>query len=676
MALGVLTREAIERAIAEYDDLGRDAFLAKYGFGRATTYALVVDGVEYDPKAIAGVAYGIDHPERGPLANTEFNGGLALRGAYRPAGFDVVLRTTPGKVVLRDLLEQLMTEYPQAKASAFSGSHPVQDVLRSLVESLKRTGSVASRPSVQVRGSAGQGNWAAIPWVAFLDDRVTTSTQSGVYPVLLFREDLSGFYLTVAQGVTKLREQGRAHMLAELEAAATRVRGLADQSVAERAFKADSHIDLKSNAPLARDYTASTIVHKFYARGEVPEDAELERDLDVALGLSDDDIDQRSSEAARPAPGNRLLAAAEAFRRAVDESGLIVPTGHGDRVVALMAALVTKPFVILSGMSGSGKTQLAQRLGEWFGEGPHGRRFLPVAVRPDWTGPEALFGYEDALRSSQEGKAAWFVPNTLAFLLAAAQDPEMPYLLLLDEMNLAHVERYFSDFLSGIESRDAILPNLVRGSDGEWRIQESDPLIPLPRNVFVIGTVNVDETTYQFSPKVLDRATTFEVRTKTEELLDQVQRPVAIGSASTAHLQSLVALVLDDTWQLDADGDRDVAKALRDLHERLAESDDEFGHRVFYEGRRLAAALGQLGIRDRNAVLDHIVLLKVLPKIHGSRRRAEPVLKRLAAFAADPEGPHEISLEQGNLAALPMTMSKVRRMLNAVAIHQFVSFTD
>ena len=62
MALGVLSREAIERAIAEYDELGRDAFLSKHGFGRATAYALVVDGCEYDPKAIAGVAYGIDHP--------------------------------------------------------------------------------------------------------------------------------------------------------------------------------------------------------------------------------------------------------------------------------------------------------------------------------------------------------------------------------------------------------------------------------------------------------------------------------------------------------------------------------------------------------------------------------------------------------------------------------------
>ena len=156
--------------------------------------------------------------------------------------------------------------------------------------------------------------------------------------------------------------------------------------------------------------------------------------------------------------------------QAVDDSGLRVPTGHGDRVVAFVSALAAKPFAILSGMSGSGKTQLALRLGEWFGNGPHAAA-VPAGLRaPGLDGPEALFGYEDALRPADDGKAAWFVPDTLRFMLTAAQEPDMPYLLLLDEMNLAHVERYFSDFLSGVESRDAILPNLSEGEDGEWRI--------------------------------------------------------------------------------------------------------------------------------------------------------------------------------------------------------------
>ena len=100
---------------------------------------------------------------------------------------------------------------------------------------------------------------------------------------------------------------------------------------------------------------------------------------------------------------------------------------------------------------------------------------MPVAVRPDWTGPEALFGYEDACALPRTAEPRWYVPSPFRFLLAAAREPEFPYLLLLDEMNLAHVERYFSDFLSGMETRDAILPNLAKGmmENGDWKVPRS-----------------------------------------------------------------------------------------------------------------------------------------------------------------------------------------------------------
>jgi 5-methylcytosine-specific restriction protein B len=677
MALGILTRGSIERATAEYDELGRDAFLSKHGFGRATHYALVVDGREYDPKAIAGVAYGFDHPDEGTLNNKEFNGGLQLRSAFRPAGFDVVLRTPPGDVTLRDLFERFMEGYLAAKAGPFSGGHPVQALMSGMVDAFRRSAPLAARPDVSVRGSVGLGNWAGVPWIAFLDQRVTTSTRSGVYPVLLFREDMSGAYLTVAQGTQLLKEQGRQYMLDQLSVAADRVKAQITPELHARGFDSGSAPSL-GPGNLARDYEASTIVHKFYGRGEVPDDEEILRDLDAALDLSDSDIARASGIESTLGGGiDRLPSVVHAFRQAVDVSGLQVPGGHGDRVIAFVSALVTKPFVILSGMSGSGKTQLAMRLGEWFGAGPRGRRFLPLAVRPDWTGPEALFGYEDALRPPVDGRAAWFVPSTLEFLLAAAQEPDMPYLLLLDEMNLAHVERYFSDFLSGVESRDAILPNLSRGEDGEWRLADpSEPLIPIPRNVFVVGTVNVDETTYQFSPKVLDRATTFEVRTSTAELRDDGARPLPVLPGDVEHLRTLVNLTLDDAWQSDNPRRSSVASALRDLHGRLSESDDEFGHRVFYEALRLAAALNHCSVDGRDELLDHLVLLKVLPRIHGSRRRAEPVLKRLAAFAAAPDGPVEFDASKLDNPALPMTMAKLRRMLRSVEINQYVSFTD
>ena len=265
MALGVLSRSSIERAIGEYDELGRDAFLSKHGFGRATAYALVVDGREYDPKAIAGVAYGFDHPLEGTLKHTQFNGGLQLRSAYQPAGFDVVLRTTPGDVAIQELLERFMSEYTQARLEKFSGAHPVVMTLRSLEEKIATSGPLMTRPDVKIKGSVGVGNWAAAPWLALLDSRVTSTTLTGVYPVLLFREDMTGVYVTVAQGTQELKQQGRAHMLSELEATASRVRKLTTLDLTERSFVSDEDVSLGAGS-LARDYASSTIVHKFYER--------------------------------------------------------------------------------------------------------------------------------------------------------------------------------------------------------------------------------------------------------------------------------------------------------------------------------------------------------------------------------------------------------------------------
>ena len=151
---------------------------------------------------------------------------------------------------------------------------------------------------------------------------------------------------------------------------------------------------------------------------------------------------------------------------------------------------------------------------------------------------------------------------------------------------------------------------------------------------------------------------------------------LAVLPGDVRHLRTLVHLALDDNWQASSSHRATVGSALRELHSRLSSSDDEFGHRVFYESLRFAAALECCGVEDRNALLDHVVLLKILPRIHGSRRRAEPVLKRLAAFAADPDGATDLGAGDVEAPVLPMTMSKVRRMLRAVEINQYVSFTD
>lgn len=367
------------------------------------------------------------------------------------------------------------------------------------------------------------------------------------------------------------------------------------------------------------------------------------------------------------------------FAGALREAHLSFGPRHEEVARNFVCSLAAKRFVILTGLSGSGKTQLAAKFGQWLGGK---ERYELVPVRPDWTGPESLLGYEDALLPpSEDGRRAWCVPRTLELFLRAARDPSNPYLLILDEMNLAHVERYFADVLSGIESDEAIIPDL-RDEDGIWRPAKRGLTLTFPENVFIVGTINVDETTYMFSPKVLDRANTIEFRVETSDLPSEAsdaRRPVQARSGSAALVAGFLEIAGDDEWQLDHAPDfiEEFVEQIRALHTILRASGDEFGHRTFFEGVRLAALLAQAGDVTLEAALDVFVLQKVLPRMHGARRRLEPVLRALARFclrtdsdASDPFGTQAVHVR------LPAAFAKTARMFHALKANQFASFSD
>src|SRR5438132_229246 len=110
---------------------------------------------------------------------------------------------TATHTTLSEGLNAVLQGYPAARRGTFTGSHSINGVFHGLVQSLESSNSVKAFPTLRVRFSTGQGNWARVPWIALLDERNTTTTQSGVYCVYLFREDGSGVYLCLAQGVTE-----------------------------------------------------------------------------------------------------------------------------------------------------------------------------------------------------------------------------------------------------------------------------------------------------------------------------------------------------------------------------------------------------------------------------------------------------------------------------------------
>ena len=201
-----------------------------------------------------------------------------------------------------------------------------------------------------------------------------------------------------------------------------------------------------------------------------------------------------------------------------------------------ITAIKSKPFLLLAGISGTGKSRIVRELAracwdadseEFNAQKP--RNFEMVQVKPNWHDSSELIGYV----SRVSGEPVYVAGDFLKFVARAWEDVEngVPYFLCLDEMNLAPVEQYFAEYLSVIESRKADAegnittdPILKKSKEDWYRVLTSeltsdDDLrkrflkdgICIPQNLIVVGTVNMDETTFSFSRKVLDRAMTIEM---------------------------------------------------------------------------------------------------------------------------------------------------------------------
>jgi hypothetical protein len=326
-----------------------------------------------------------------------------------------------------------------------------------------------------------------------------------------------------------------------------------------------------------------------------------------------------------------------------DTNGLQIGDGL---VVRLAAALLTKRFLILTGLSGSGKTKLAHAFAAWIAESDE--QYRVVAVGADWTTNENLLGYQDALRPEIYRKPT---NGALDLLLRARDDASRPHFLILDEMNLSHVERYFADMLSAIESGEPIALHSATedlpGGDGDMLHVPSR--LSLPNNLFIVGTVNVDETTYMFSPKVLDRANVIEFRATAEQIESFLDDPQPIRMDALAHKGAGYGAAFVEAASgapppladLPPSIHPNGAQCAADLKARMVEAFNalapigaEFGFRTALEIARFVAFHATLTGPGWHfsAALDAQVYQKLLPKLHGSERRLGPVLKALAEF--------------------------------------------
>ncbi|ARK30123.1 McrB family protein [Halalkalibacter krulwichiae] len=334
----------------------------------------------------------------------------------------------------------------------------------------------------------------------------------------------------------------------------------------------------------------------------------------------------------------------------------------------LYLSLKTKPFVILSGISGTGKTKIVQWLAESVGATEENGQFALIPVRPDWSDGSDLLGYTDIKGDFKEGPLTTVLKNAIGH-------PDLPYFVLLDEMNLARVEHYFSDLLSVMESRkwengklvtSLVLPKEVVGSD-----------VYLPSNVYIIGTVNMDETTHPFSKKVLDRANTLEFnRVKLDHLdflLETTEKvPIVLHNDVFAtkylHLKGVYA----EYPQLV----EEVTGVLVEINKVLQISSANVGYRVRDEICFYLAYNDESNLMERKEALDHCILQKILPRLSGSDTRIERVLKALFKLFTNKEIERAEDGRPDDLiyAVYPKSAEKVLEMIRRLEDDGFTSF--
>lgn len=400
----------------------------------------------------------------------------------------------------------------------------------------------------------------------------------------------------------------------------------------------------------------------------------------------------------------------EAMNSAVDVS---------DTAMNYLRAMRTKPFLLLAGISGTGKSRIVKQMA--FDSCPYNNElrsdptspgnYCLIEVKPNWHDSTELLGYESKINGN-----TYQLTPFVKFLAKAMLYPDVPFFVCLDEMNLAPVEQYFAEFLSVLESRTKIDGHIVSeplikadifkkyalekalfsqevvssdysttsatveptagyGKETEVYEQLREYGLRIPENVVIIGTVNMDETTHQFSRKVIDRAMTIEMNlpegnpfmdffVKASEL-EYRAKPTSplLYLATETRASDVIKALADDNATKTEWLKTEVAKVLTDINWALESTPFKVAYRVQNE---LMLYFYQLWLEDKTAEwetilnnsVDQILMMKVLPRIEGDEELLVKPLDRLVAVST----------------AYPNATKKLEEMKQRLEQSRFTSF--
>lgn len=308
----------------------------------------------------------------------------------------------------------------------------------------------------------------------------------------------------------------------------------------------------------------------------------------------------------------------------------------------LYLSLKTKPFVILAGISGTGKSKIVRLFAESLGATVENNQFNMISVRPDWNDSTELIGYKNIESKFIKGKLTQIIEE-------ASQNLDKPYFVCLDEMNLARVEYYLSDYLSVIESRRKIEDEIMTDKliyDSEINEEEK---LSLPENLYIIGTINMDDTTFQFSRKVLDRANTIEFSEVNLENLfgltsieENVDKSIEVYNdfLKSTYLKTLD---IEDEYR---DYAVKINKKIISINEILKKSQKQFAYRVRDEILFYMIENKKANLLDEDEAFDYQIMQKVLTAISGSENLVKETLVNLFNFVCEKEILNDSDIDQ------------------------------
>ena len=305
-----------------------------------------------------------------------------------------------------------------------------------------------------------------------------------------------------------------------------------------------------------------------------------------------------------------------------------------DKYTNYLRALRTKPFMLLAGISGTGKSRLVRELA--FKSCPNiddlqadkttPGNYLMIEIKPNWHDSTEILGYYSNISKKYQ------FTKFIHFLVKAKKYPKVPFFVCLDEMNLAPVEQYFAEFLSVIETRKKNDNAIVTGTLVEaQRMRElegwTEGDLTLPDNVFIIGTVNMDDTTHQFSRKVIDRAMTIEMngdklanmfgRSGDLCYMDKDVWPLKQFKATHVCADEVLKELKQDQADTLKQG---LVNKLDAINSCLKNTPFQVSYRVLNEMCIYAGVLLSEGLTIDMAIaqaVDQITLMKILPRIEG-----------------------------------------------------------